>query len=227
MSTGDDFDLANMIEQVKALIQQRSNFPNAHVNAPIKPVSSGYQAPIKGTFYNSGDFSLTYTSASHPHGHQGTDLRAAAGTPIYPIAPGIITNVGTDVAGGNIINIDHANNVRSYYAHCSTVNVHKGDKVDNNTVIGTIGNSGNASSTFPHLHLQVWQNGQIQNPNKYFSIPKYSNLDKTKEKFWLSEEAKNNAKSFNMKEHLNSKVAFSKRVKILVKLCYDYNSLNK
>jgi murein DD-endopeptidase MepM/ murein hydrolase activator NlpD len=163
---------------------------------------TGYQSPIKGTFYNSGDFSFTATDKRHPNGHMGVDMRAAAGTPIYPLAEGVVTNVGTDPKGGNVVNIQHPNGVRTYYAHCSTVKVHKGDKVDKDTIIATVGDTGNAKGTVPHLHFQVWTNGQIQNPNKFFTMPRYTAYDKKKEKWWASDEAKQEAEAFNMQQHV-------------------------
>jgi len=158
----------------------------------------------------------------------GVDMRAPAGTPIYPMAPGIVTSVGTNPAGGNTVNVEHANGLRTYYAHCASVRVHKGDKVDNDTIIATVGDTGNAKGTVPHLHFQVWENGQIQNPEKYFKMPRYTNYDTKKERFWLNEEAKQEASAFNMKQHIaNNRVAFSKDVQKLVKYAEAYYELTK
>jgi murein DD-endopeptidase MepM/ murein hydrolase activator NlpD len=188
--------------------------------------SGGIQAPIKDTFYNSGTFSFQPTDPRHPNGHMGVDMRAPAGTAIYPLTAGVVTFVGTDPKGGNVVNVQHANGLRTYYAHCSTVKVHKGDKVDNDTIIATVGDSGNAKGTVPHLHFQVWENGQIQNPEKYFTMPRYTNYDTKKEKFWLSDDAKQETKYFSMKDHVTSnRVAFSKDVQKLVKIAEAYHKL--
>jgi Membrane proteins related to metalloendopeptidases len=192
---------------------------------------TGYQAPLKGTFYNSGSFSLNPTDPRHPQGHLGVDMRASAGTPIYPLTDGVVTNVGPDPKGGNVVNIQHPNGVRSYYAHLATATVHKGDKVDKDTVIGTVGNTGNANVTWPHLHFQVWTNNQIQNPEKFFAMPKYTNVDKKKETFWLSDEAKQQAQAFNMQQHLaggasaKTQLAFKNEVDKIVKVSQIYLEL--
>ena len=191
-------------------------------------VSRGFQPPIKGDWKVSGTFSLSPTDPRHPKGHMGVDMRAPAGTPIYPLAPGIVTNIGSSSVGGLTVNIDHDNGVKSYYAHCSTIKVQKGDKVGYNTQIATVGDTGNAKGTFPHLHFQVSKDGQTQNPNQYFSVPAYTNLGKD-EKFWLSEEAKLEAKNFDLKKHISSKsaVAFSQRVEEIRKMANSYYRLTK
>jgi murein DD-endopeptidase MepM/ murein hydrolase activator NlpD len=138
--------------------------------------TGGFQSPIKSSWRTSGIFDPVSIRPNGKKGHFGVDMRAPEGTSIYPFLPGIVTNVGTDPSGGNVINIQHGNGFRTYYAHLSGFNVNKGDKVDNNTVIGSVGNSGNAMHTFPHLHFQVWKNNQIQNPANFFTVPSYTDV---------------------------------------------------
>lgn len=225
----DDGGLAELLQDVTQLFGQNQKFVNnteQEWDTAAKLSPSEIQAPIKGTFYNSGNFSFTATDPRHPTGHMGVDMRASAGTPIYPMAPGVVSNVGTNPKGGNVVNIQHANGLRTYYAHMASVRVHKGDKVDNDTIIGTVGNSGDAKVTFPHLHLQVWQNDQIQNPARYFSMPPYSNVDKSKETWWASPDAKNEASSFSMKQHLaDRRIAFERDVDKLHKIATAYYEL--
>lgn len=165
----------------------------------------GWQSPIKGVFYNSGEYGIG--DERHKGRHDGVDLRAPGGTSTYPISEGFVEKVDSWDKGGNIITILHAKNVRTYYAHMGTVTVQPGQYVDKNTVIGTIGNSGNAINTAPHIHLEVRQNGKLINPGTLFDIPKFTKFNKEKEKIWLSQDAKQIAKNFNMKEH-QSKLAF-------------------
>lgn len=197
----------------------------------------GWTPPIHDQWASSGGF--TYQpNPTHPKGHMGVDMRAPAGTPIYPMAPGIVSNVGTNHDGGNTVNVKHKGNVETYYAHMSTVKVQPGDKVTTNTVLGNVGNTGNASHTFPHLHLQVWENGAIQDPAKYFSIPKYTDLSPAEKKQgpWLSEQAKQEAMAFSMDQHLaegrrrnkgQSRVAFSRDVNKLLKIASSFEQLTK
>lgn len=171
------------------------------------PIDSKYQAPIKGQFFNSGDFiPNAYLNPMHPHGHKGVDLRAPGGTPIYPITSGVVVSIGSSPKGGNNAVIQHPNNVRTYYAHMADIKVHKGDKVDINTVIGTVGESGNAKGGVPHLHFQVWENNALKNPTAFFNVPKYSNIGK-EEKRWMSAEHKENADKFDIHQHVSKKSA--------------------
>lgn len=224
--------ISDLIEQIKGLFG--GNQTTTIQNKPIannKPISNKvYQSPIRGEWYNSGGFDLTSRRPNGRVGHQGVDMRCQGGTPIYSLAPGIVTSIGTDPVGGNVINISHPNGVRSYYAHLSTIKVHKGDKVGLDTIIATSGNSGNAKGTFPHLHFQVWKDGQITDPAKFFSIPKYTDLsDKEKKRDrWISPQAKQDAKAFNIKSHTqNKRMAFSKDVDQLFKLSYQYSKITK
>jgi len=225
----DDFNLDKLLQET--IEQFRSGNPaNAQLpTSTVKPKNlQNIQAPIKGSWLSSGGFSLQPTDKRHPNGHMGVDMRAPAGTPIYSMAPGVVTNVGSSAKGGNFINIQHANGLRSYYAHCSTVKVHKGDGVGINTVIATVGDSGNAKGTVPHLHFQVWKDNQIQDPAAFFSVPKYVPYNPKKEKFWLSDKAKQEATAFNMKNHLaNRRVAFSQHVQQLIKIAEVYHKLSK
>lgn len=235
MVQSDDSYFQDLIDQLKGL----SGFKNQQP-APATPTPGGsakqfvvspggYTAPIHGDWHSSGGFDLTARRPNGRVGHQGVDMRAPAGTPIYPLADGTVTSVGTDPIGGNVVNIQHANGVRTYYAHLSTVRAQKGDKVTTNTVIGTVGNTGNASHTFPHLHFQVWQNNQIQDPAKYFNVPRYTNLspEEKRQGPWLSERAKQEAAAFNMKQHVSSRRAFSSDVDQILKIAFEYARIAK
>jgi murein DD-endopeptidase MepM/ murein hydrolase activator NlpD len=232
-----DFDsfLQQLISEVKGLFgvrrQPASRTPASTPGSGSKPISSpgGWTAPIHGSWNSSGGFTYQPNS-THPKGHMGVDMRVPAGTPVYPLAAGVVSNVGTDPMGGNVVNVQHAGNVRTYYAHLSTAKVQKGDKVTTNTELGTVGNTGNASHTFPHLHFQVWKDGQIQDPAGFFSVPQYTNLSAEEQKQgpWLSEQAKQEAQAFNMKEHVSERrVAFSREVDKLTLISIAYDQLTK
>lgn len=106
-----------------------------------------------------------YLNPTHPTGHQGVDIRARKGAPVYPIGPGVVTKAGSSGIGGNTVTVSHENGkVVSYYAHLDQISVSQGQEVDKNTEIGTVGNTGNAKYTAPHLHYQVSVNGSIIDP---------------------------------------------------------------
>lgn len=210
--------MANIDTLLKDLINLTSKQKGNIAAIPKSP----FQAPIKGNYQNSGNFSPNAPTDARHKVHQGVDLRASGGTPIYPIANGTVIAVGSSGKGGHNITIQHINNVKAYYAHLGSIKVQKGDKVNLNTVIGTVGDSGNAKGTFPHLHIQVWQNGSLIDPGTLFRVPKYSNVSKN-EKPWLSEQAKQEARNFNLNKHLQpSRIAHHDLVEEIYKIASDY-----
>lgn len=103
---------------------------------------------------------------NHPEGHWGQDLRAQKGTPIYPIASGVIKAAGFSPAkSGNWVSVLHEEGrVQSFYAHLEKINVTSGQKVTQETVIGTVGASGNARGVF-HVHWETKINGSYTDPS--------------------------------------------------------------
>ena len=202
------------------------------VNTPPKssppisevPASTGYQNPIKGKYYCTGVFG--HGDARHKGVHNGADLRAPGGTPVYPITEGTVTHVGGGGKGGISVTIQHADKITSRYAHLGTVSVHPGDSVNKNTVIATVGDSGNAAGTAPHIHFEIKENGTFVNPNKYIYVPPYSDLQpEEKGNLWLSDEAKNTARSFDVNKHLaNTRVALTNMIDKLEKIANVYYS---
>lgn len=254
----DSFDsyYQGLIEQLKGLTNFRNQQQAPSATPPAGDAKQfvaspgGYTAPIHGTWYNLGGFDPAMKrfdddpKAAKGRGHFGVDMGAPAGTPVYSIGTGTVDTVGTDGRGGNIVGVKHPDGDWSYYAHLSTASVQKGDKVDGNTIVGTVGNTGNPGNpknplvtqeggrTWPHLHFGVKERGSWVDPAKFFSIPKY-NADYAKnpgkyQKFWLSEKAKQDAMAFNMKEHnAKRRVAFSKNVDRLMKIAFEYDHITK
>jgi len=95
--------------------------------------------------------------------HQAIDLAEPLGSPVYPITEGRIEKIYWQRFGyGNHIIINHGSGFKSLYAHLSKIIVKENQEVNKNTVIGLVGSTG--WSTGPHLHLEVYDNGQPFNP---------------------------------------------------------------
>lgn len=99
---------------------------------------SGYRSPIRSSYLNIGQFSPgVATDPRHKGGHNGIDFMAPKGTPVYAIAPGIVTNVSSNPMGGNTVNTSHEDGkVTAYYAHMDDISVSKGDVIDYDTIVG-------------------------------------------------------------------------------------------
>ena len=97
--------------------------------------------------------------------HKGLDIANSKGTQIKAAADGVIKKAEYSGLYGNLVIIEHENGVETYYAHCSSLYVKKGDKVSQGDVIAAVGSTGN--STGPHLHFEVRVDGAPLNPQKY------------------------------------------------------------
>jgi murein DD-endopeptidase MepM/ murein hydrolase activator NlpD len=95
------------------------------------------------------------TQGFKPGVHNGLDLAAPVGTPIYAAAAGTVTAAGPrDPAGfGQVVYIDNNDGTVAWYGHIDTWLVHVGDRVGADQQIATVGNRGNA--TGPHLHFEI------------------------------------------------------------------------
>jgi murein DD-endopeptidase MepM/ murein hydrolase activator NlpD len=100
--------------------------------------------------------------------HEGIDLPAPIGTPVYAAADGQVVYAGSGIRGyGNLIVIQHEGDLLTVYAHNSELLVARGDKVRVGQRIALSGQSGHASG--PHLHFEV-RSGQIPvDPVSYLS----------------------------------------------------------
>lgn len=128
----------------------------------------------KNPYFIGHFFPGKYLNKTHPSGHNGLDLSAPRGTPIYPIAPGVVSETTPQETsiGGITAHIEHENGkVISYYAHMNDIKVSPGEKVNFDTVIGTVGNSGNAKYTSTHLHYTVKVNDRYVDPQGIIGKP--------------------------------------------------------
>ncbi|WP_153503408.1 M23 family metallopeptidase [Cumulibacter manganitolerans] len=112
-------------------------------------VKSGWTLPVKDARYTSCYCARWGTF------HNGIDLAAASGTPMYAAADGVVTSAGPVNGYGNLIVIKHpASGTYTAYAHMYSVGVYVGQYVSMGQQIATVGAYGNI--TGPHLHLEMW-----------------------------------------------------------------------
>lgn len=99
--------------------------------------------------------------------HEGIDIAANSGTPIYAALDGVVTYARWEEGYGNLIKLKHKNNVETLYGHCSRIIVSEGDTIKKGDKIGEVGSTG--KSTGPHLHFEVRVNGAAKNPIDYLN----------------------------------------------------------
>ena len=99
--------------------------------------------------------------------HTGLDFPASPGTAIHAAAGGVVVTQEYHPAYGNMLEIDHGNDLITRYAHSSTVLVKKGGLIKRGQKIAEVGTTGR--STGPHLHFEVLVQGVPQDPQKFLS----------------------------------------------------------
>ncbi|RII26410.1 MAG: hypothetical protein CXR31_12035 [Geobacter sp.] len=97
--------------------------------------------------------------------HTGIDITLSTGTPLHATADGVVSFAGKNAGNGNIVVIAHGHGYSSVYAHDSKILVHPGETVKRGTIIAYSGSTG--TSTGPHVHYEVWKNGQSVNPKPF------------------------------------------------------------
>jgi murein DD-endopeptidase MepM/ murein hydrolase activator NlpD len=97
--------------------------------------------------------------------HEGLDFNAEPGTPIHAAAAGIVQNVERHPEYGNVVDIDHGDELITRYAHASLVLVKEGQIVKRGQQIAAVGSTGR--STGSHLHFEVRIKGVPQNPARF------------------------------------------------------------
>ena len=96
-------------------------------------------------------------------GGVGMSLSRAA---VTAAAGGTVKETGFDADRGNYLILDHGNGMETVYAHCLSLAVEAEDVVEADEEIAAVGSTG--KSTGPHLHFEVRQDGEAQNPIAYF-----------------------------------------------------------
>jgi murein DD-endopeptidase MepM/ murein hydrolase activator NlpD len=161
-------DLVNGPRSTRALSPE----PRKRLSYLAAPSMAGLSAdglPVTGSI--SSEFS---TSRRHPllgisRPHLGLDITAPRGSRISAPAAGRVSFVGWKFQFGLLVEITHPNGIVTRYAHCRLALVRTGDRVQRGTMIATVGSSG--LTTGPHLHYEVWRNGNAIDPLRFRFTP--------------------------------------------------------
>jgi murein DD-endopeptidase MepM/ murein hydrolase activator NlpD len=97
--------------------------------------------------------------------HEGVDIAAPSGTPIWAAAAGTVIYAGWLGGYGNLVVVDHGNGLATAYAHASAVLMSVGQSVGQGETVALVGSTGNSSG--PHLHFEVRVNGSAVDPLLY------------------------------------------------------------
>lgn len=160
-SDSDQKEIDRETEAVKAALSSSS---------PFNLWEKGFIVPVDGRI--SGNFGgQRIINGEKKNPHRGTDIAAPEGTPIKAANDGIVTlSGGNFFYSGNMVIIDHGQNLFTLYAHMKTTSVEVGQKVKKGDIIGTVGKTGRA--TGPHLHFGASINDVRFNPSSLLNINK-------------------------------------------------------
>lgn len=167
-----DTDIVSYSEKKIAFLESCANVVEANFRQVMRVISdSGFVMPPMTNPLE--DFSFAQTGASvgskmNPFykvnlQHNGLDLIAPSGEPVYAVADGVVKEVVRSRKGsGNVIVIDHENGYFTRYAHLEDIETARGRRVRRGTRIGHVGVSGNSFA--PHLHYEVLKDTVVLDP---------------------------------------------------------------
>lgn len=172
LDTLPDMDLVKYTDRKLGKLSEVGSRVDENFEAIMKAVTdSGFVMPPMHNPLK--DFSFAQTGASVGYKinpfykveiqHNGLDMIASSGVPVYASADGVISNVTRSRKGlGNVVEIDHGNGYKTRYAHLSDVVAVKGRRIKRGAHIGNVGVSG--SSFAPHLHYEVVRDTVVLDP---------------------------------------------------------------
>lgn len=129
--------------------------------------SRGFIAPLNGKV-TSGFGQRFHPLLKVERMHNGIDIEQLEGTPVKAASSGMVIQAAQDPELGRLIKIKHEGDVVTVYAHLKDVYVKTGDRVTQGEVIGTVGKTRLAEN--PHLHFEIWEKGEAQDPEKWLEI---------------------------------------------------------
>jgi murein DD-endopeptidase MepM/ murein hydrolase activator NlpD len=142
-------------------------FPSFVSKPPASHLSSSLVFPVSGKKASIGSFWGDVRDGGKRK-HEGIDIFAKKGTAVVAVCDGVIESVGNGGIGGKTVWLrsdDHP--WSAYYAHLDQQKVHYGQRVKKGQVIGTVGKTGNARFTPPHLHFGIYKWSGAVNPLPY------------------------------------------------------------
>jgi murein DD-endopeptidase MepM/ murein hydrolase activator NlpD len=121
-------------------------------------LSTRFEFPVRGGTRIGGPFGAFRADSGF---HEGNDLFASFGTPVVAVADGTVENVGSLKISGNRLWVYADTGDQFFYAHLSAFSPEAVDHrhVRAGTVLGYVGNTGDAEPTPPHVHFEIHPDG--------------------------------------------------------------------
>lgn len=160
----DDIDLQNLPD-VDSQFRKEFEQPGG-VQIVLSKQMSG---PLQEIFFFSPITGIITSPFNMKSGHYGVDVVSKRNEPVKSVADGTVIFSDWSQEAGNVIAIQHKNNLISVYKHNSALMKEVGDFVDAGDIVSIIGNTGELT-TGPHLHFELWYNGNPMDPEEFVSF---------------------------------------------------------
>lgn len=159
-----------------ALALPDAKAPEVIVEQPVQSLHLSFPQDPETTW-----FLDTFGDRRVGHRHIGVDLHAPKGSPVFAVAPGVVTRMSISGTAGAYLVVDHGPGWTSWYMHLDNdepgtdngrggfdtafaPGIAPGLFVDSGQLIGFVGDSGNAEHTEPHTHFELHHNGRAIDP---------------------------------------------------------------
>jgi len=174
----DDKDKKNSTSETREQIQFKKSEEDAAFRKTIEKAEkfnlsvkqpSARVVSLENTFFFSPIKGMVVNAFGDSKGHYGVDVVAAPGARVSAIMDGTVIFSGWTVETGYVLQIQHPNNLISFYKHNEQLLKEVGQTVKSGEAIARVGNSGELT-TGPHLHFELWHNGIPLNPQEYITF---------------------------------------------------------
>ena len=128
--------------------------PTPEPPRPVAPLTSEFVFPVAG-YGPEAVISVFGDKRGSSRLHEGIDIKAPKGTPVVAVVDGFVERVKDSGNGGKQVYLRDGQGRLFYYAHLDSWSVSEYDAVRAGEQVGTVGNTGNARATTPHLHFEV------------------------------------------------------------------------
>ncbi|MEL6359330.1 MAG: M23 family metallopeptidase, partial [Bacteroidota bacterium] len=147
--------------------QLRSEFENSEPG--LLNAYDNSLADLQALFFFPPVNGIITTPFKRNMGHYGVDIVTKARQPIKCVADGVVIFSSWTVEAGWVIMVQHSSNLVSIYKHNASLSKKVGSFVKSGDVIAIVGNSGELS-TGPHLHFELWYEGNPINPAYFIAF---------------------------------------------------------
>lgn len=164
----DNSGVNKSIEPIQAIDSQfRKDFEQSELSFLTSSNPISYE--LESQYFYSPIEGIVTTEFNIKQEHYGIDIVSKSNEPVKSVADGTIIFADWTQESGNVICIQHRGNIISVYKHNSALLKKVGNFVSSGDVIAIIGNTGEFT-TGPHLHFEMWYNGNAMDPEEFISF---------------------------------------------------------